>query len=924
MSISNTQAFCIHQLFESQVEKTPEKIAVIFKGEKLTYQQLNCKANQLAHYLQTLGVGPDVLVGICLERSLEMVIGLLGILKAGGAYVPLDPAYPQQRLALMLGDAQVSVVLTQNTLLQMVSDCLMVSEPTVVCLDNDWDKIDQQSSSNPVSGVMPNSLAYTIYTSGSTGKPKGVQIEHHSVINFLNSMSREPGMTADDVLLGVTTISFDIAALEIYLPLSLGAKVVLVSREVAADPQQLIEHLTLSGATVMQATPATWQMLLAGGWQGNKQLKILCGGEALSQKLAASLLASCDSLWNLYGPTETTIWSMIYKVESAEAAIPLGHPIDNTQIYLLDPDLRPQTNPIATVPVGVPGELYIGGFGVARGYLNRPDLTNEKFIADPFSDISGARLYKTGDLARYLPDGSIEFIGRTDHQVKIRGFRIELKEIEAILVQHPSVQQTVVMAREDVPGDTRLVAYVVPNQEKSCTTNELRQFLKEKLPNHMIPSAFAILDTFPLTPNGKVDRRALPVPNQVRQELEETYVAPQDELEQKLSQIWQQVLGVQPIGIRDNFFELGGNSLLAVKVFWQIEKTFGKNLPLATLIQSGTVEALANIIREPEKSSTMTDLSLSPDSGATEEVQKLSTSWSLLVPIQAEGSLAPLFCIHDISGDILNFLNLARYLGSERPIYGLQAKGLDGQQSPYTRIEDMASRYIKEIQTLQPKGPYFLCGYSFGGVIAFEMAQQLHRQGEKVAKLFLLDTYAPGAINRLPLLKRIPLHWNHLLEGRTAYIWKRVKGWSDWLQRIFQYRTEKIACKFYLSLRLPLPRKLRYSVMEDIHNEARAKYNLQVYPGRVTVLAIEEEQWLAAEGYELAPNLGWDKLAGEGVDIHYTAGTHHTILAEPHVQVLAAKLKACLAQTAEEQKLVEDNQLRRLGSHSHAGVSPVE
>ncbi|GAA6616689.1 non-ribosomal peptide synthetase [Scytonema sp. NUACC26] len=886
MQAFNPSIFSIHQLFESQVEQTPDKIAVIFNDKQLTYRELNHRANQTAHYLQKLGVGPDVLVGICLERSLEMVIGLLGILKAGGAYVPLDPAYPQQRLALMLGDAQVSVVLTQKKLLQIVSDCLIISESVVVCLDDDWNTIEEHSSSNPVSGVMPNSLAYTIYTSGSTGKPKGVQIEHQSVVNFLTSMSHEPGMIADDILLAVTTISFDIAALEIYLPLSLGAKVVVVSREVAVDAQQLVEQLTISEATVMQATPATWQMLLAAGWKGNKQLKILCGGEALSQKLASSLLEKCNSLWNLYGPTETTIWSMVHKVESADLPIPLGHPIDNTQIYLLE-ELHHQD--LKLVPVGVPGEVYIGGAGIARGYLHRPELTNEKFIPDSFSSQPGSRLYRTGDLARYLPDGNIEFIGRNDHQVKIRGFRIELKEIEAILVQHPTVQQTVVMAREDVPGDTRLVAYVVPYQEQMCSIKELRQFVKEKLPSHMVPSAFAILEAFPLTPNSKVDRQALPAPDRIQHEPDETYIAPRDELEQKLIQIWQKVLGIQLIGIKDRFFEIGGNSLLGIEMFSQIEKTLGTNLPLAILFQSSTVETLASVIREQKDG-------LIPLRNNLKVVQtEPSASWSSLVAIQPEGSRPPLFCIHDVYGEIVSFYNLARYLESDRPIYGLQAKGLDGQQALHTQIEEMASCYIKEIQSIQPKGPYFICGHSFGGFVAFEIAQQLHKQGEKVASLVLIDTHAPGAINRLPFLQRMPLHLAALSQEGTAYIWRRIVGWSDWLQnKVFKAKFDKIACKYFLSVRDHLPRKFRYVVMEETNREALSKYSLQVYPGRITVLAIEDQLWSVAQGYTIDHHLGWSQFASDGVDVDRVPGMHNTVLAEPHVQVLATKLKACL------------------------------
>jgi amino acid adenylation domain-containing protein/thioester reductase-like protein len=450
---------CIHELFELQVERasliasllTPDAIAAVFEDKQLTYHELNCRANQLAHHLQSLGVGPEVLVGICLERSLEMLIGLLGILKAGGAYVPLDPAFPLERLAFVLEDAQVSLLLTQKHL----AESLPKHQARVIYLDTEWELIAQQNKENPTSEVTPDNLAYAIYTSGSTGKPKGVQISHRAVVNFLNSMRLSPGLTEEDILLAVTTITFDIAALELFLPLAVGARVVITSREVASDGLQLSSMLLASGATVMQATPASWQLLLRAGWQGSKQLKILCGGEALPHELANQLLKKCASLWNLYGPTETTIWSTICQVDGNSSRC-IGRPIANTEVYLLNEQMQ-------TVLVGVPGELYIGGAGLARGYLNRPELTAERFIPNPFSNELDARLYKTGDLARYLPDGNIEYIGRIDHQVKIRGFRIELGEIEAALSQHPNVQDAVVIAREDIPGDKRLVGYIVSN-----------------------------------------------------------------------------------------------------------------------------------------------------------------------------------------------------------------------------------------------------------------------------------------------------------------------------------------------------------------------------------------------------------------------------------------------------------------------------
>ena len=438
-------ATAIHHLIERQVSQTPNEVAVIFQDRSLTYRELNQKANQVAHYLVQMGVKPDVLVGVCIERSLEMIIALLGVLKAGGAYVPLDPSYPSDRLAFMLEDSELPILLTEQ---QQLAN-LPAHSARVVEIDTHWNLIAQQSQENLNSCVTVENLAYTIYTSGSTGKPKGVQILHGAVVNFLHSMQHEPGLTAQDTLLAVTTISFDIAVLELYLPLITGARIVLVSRDVAADGSRLSKLMAASSATFMQATPATWQLLLAVGWRGDRTLKILCGGEAMTRNLANQLLNRCASLWNMYGPTETTVWSAVHQVEPDNESVPIGHPIANTQIYLIDPQLKRKDDPLQLVPIGQPGEVYIGGDGLARGYLNRAEMTQERFISDPFSDKPNARLYRTGDLARCLPDGTIQFIGRVDHQVKIRGYRIELGDIEAALSQCPGVKEAAVVARED-------------------------------------------------------------------------------------------------------------------------------------------------------------------------------------------------------------------------------------------------------------------------------------------------------------------------------------------------------------------------------------------------------------------------------------------------------------------------------------------
>ncbi|WP_236721488.1 amino acid adenylation domain-containing protein [Trichormus sp. NMC-1] len=501
----------------------------------------------------------------------------------------------------MLSDSQVSILLTQRSLIEK----LPKHQARIICLDTDADEIAKTPAQQIEKAVKSNNLAYIIYTSGSTGKPKGVQIQHQGVVNFLTTMNQQPGLTAKDTLNAVTTISFDIAGLELYLPLIVGAKVIVVTGEIATDANRLLNQIQHSVVTVMQATPATWQMLLNAGLStGKLNTKVLCGGEALTTQLANQLLATVSEVWNVYGPTETTIWSTVSKVEKTNASggeglIPIGRPIANTQIYILDTYLQP-------VPIGIAGELYIGGVGVARGYLNRPELTAERFISHPFNNQPEARLYKTGDLARYLENGDIEYLGRIDNQVKIRGFRIELGEIESVLNQHSNLREAKVICREDIPGDKRLVAYIIPTSNKnspSAISEQIREYLKQKLPNYMVPSAFVVLETFPLTPNGKIDHRALPAVDFTF--AKSNYTAPRTPTEEILSNIWSQVLKVDNIGIEDNFFELGGHSLIATQVISLIRQTFNLELPLRLLFETPTIAKISEQIGNTEQSDNL-------------------------------------------------------------------------------------------------------------------------------------------------------------------------------------------------------------------------------------------------------------------------------------------------------------------------------
>ncbi|MBD2298129.1 non-ribosomal peptide synthetase [Nostoc sp. FACHB-190] len=583
------QKQCLHELFQVQVEKTPDAVAVVFEDEQLTYRELNTKANQLANYLQTFGVKPEVLVGIYVERSLLMVIGLLAILKAGGAYIPLDPSYPQERLAYMLEDAQPKVLLSQQKLVTTLPN----QSAQVICLDSDWELIRDRHSANPITHITEDHLAYVIYTSGSTGKPKGAMNTHRGICNRLLWMQDAYQLTAADRVLQKTPFSFDVSVWEFFWPLITGARLVIAQPEGHKDPNYLVNLIIQQQITTLHFVPSMLQVFLEAAAVEKCQslVRVIASGEALPIELQQRFFQRLDAqLHNLYGPTEAAVDVTFWQCQNHlnnQKTVPIGRPIANIQIYLLDKYLHP-------VPVGVPGEVYIGGVGVGRGYLNRPELTAEKFIPNPFTT-TASRLYKTGDLARYLPNGEIEYIGRIDYQVKLRGFRIELGEIEAAIAQYPGVRETVVVVNAQ-----RIVAYLVPQAAQTLSISELRSFLESKLPSYMIPVAFVLLEALPLTANGKVDRRALPAPDTNRPELADAYQPPQTEVEQTIAQIWQTVLQLENVGIHDNFFELGGHSLLLVQVHSKLCETFSKKLAVLDLFRYPTINSLANYLTQVE------------------------------------------------------------------------------------------------------------------------------------------------------------------------------------------------------------------------------------------------------------------------------------------------------------------------------------
>jgi amino acid adenylation domain-containing protein len=582
----------VDQLVSAQAGRSPEAIAAVCGAHALSYRELERRSDRVANGLCSAGVVQGSLVGIYLDRSLDMLVALLAVMKSGGAYVPLDPDFPPERLSYMVEDAGISVLITQASLIASAPGQCRRIEIEQLLADESIDHLDAPALENAAG----SSAIYVLYTSGSTGRPKGVVLEHRNIVNFLLSMQNEPGLGPHDRLLAVTTLSFDIAGLELYLPLITGAQVIIAERDDLGDGARLIALLDQHQATAMQATPSVWRVLIESGWRGTRDFKVLCGGEALPRELAAMLLSRCGQLWNMYGPTETAIWSSIHRVVDAGAAIPIGRPIMNTVVYVLDKSGR-------LAPTGIPGELHIGGAGVARGYLNRPELTAEKFVADPFSSVFGGRMYRTGDLGRYLRDGTLEYRSRIDHQIKMHGYRIELGEVEAALESHPSVKQAIANVMETKPGDTRLVAYILA-RVTAVDAGELRAHLEKRLPRYMIPQHFSTVEVFALTPNGKVDRAQLPAP-QVQGHLVDHFVAPTTTAEKVVADVFRDVLGVDQVSADDSFFDLGGHSILATRVVAVLRKRGFQGITLRMLFEFPTVAVLAREIESLPRSETI-------------------------------------------------------------------------------------------------------------------------------------------------------------------------------------------------------------------------------------------------------------------------------------------------------------------------------
>jgi len=853
---------CVQQTFESHVNQRPNALALVFEDERVTYGELNARANQLAHYLRSLGAGPEVLVGIFLENSVEMIVALLGVLKSGAAYVPLDTKYPAERLRLLLQDTRMPLLITERRLVSKLLH-LELRPINIVYLDDEHD-LTRQSVENPSPAAGSANLAYIIYTSGSTGIPKGVMIEHHNLSNQVPVLAHDFGVQAESRVLQFASFSFDASVFEIHGALASGATLCLGRKEWLLPGESLLRTFREQGITTVLLPPSALAVMEPDELP---QLQTLVsGGEACSADIVRRWSPGRRFL-NAYGPTETTVCVTFSDCFDTEKTPTIGRAMEGTDVYILDSQVRP-------VPVGVLGEIYIGGVGVARGYLNRPELTAEKFIPHPFSRQAGARLYRTGDKARLLPSGEIDYQGRIDEQLKVRGFRIEPGEIENALRQHPSVHEVLVAPREDVSGDKRLIAYIVKRQT-ATTVNELREFLKERLPEYMVPSAFVFLEEIPLTPQGKYDRRALPVPHQTDSD-GGRLVAPRDVLELQLTEQWEELLGV-PCGVTDDFFERGGHSLLAVRLMSRIEQLYGKKIPLATLFKAPTIESLSTILRQETDGS----------------------SWSPLVPIHPHGSERPFFFVHPVSGNVLCYRALARRLGAQQPVYALQARGLEDGQEPQTEVEAMARDYLAAVRTVQSHGPYLLGGWSIGGVIAFEMARQLQAQGEEVKLLALFDTQAPNAeaesevIDDMSLLGRYALNLGlspqQLQDATNAFSQDQT---GDPLVFLLEYAKAASILPHDMSL-ARLRQQFR---VFNINVRAAESYQPADVPASIVLFR-------ASEGpADVDPALGWRRLGLENLEVHDAPGNHLTMMREPNVSVLAERLASKVWQATKKHR----------------------
>ncbi len=887
----------ITNMISNHAEKSPKSLAVQCGDKQVTYSELLARANKLASYLRQSGAGEGTLIGICLPRSVDMVVAIVATLLAGSAYVPIDPSYPKERITFMLEDANVALVITESALIDIFSK----HNSRLVCVDRDAIEIEGQRADNPANDASPESLAYVLYTSGSTGKPKGVMVSRQSLSAFVQITQSALDVTNEDVYLQTASINYALSVRQLMIPLSCGACIVVASEAESRDPIALFELIQRRRVTLMDVVPSLWRAcinrLMALPPDERKTLldnrvrRIVSVGEPLLFDIPYDWrvnLGHGARLVNIFGQTETTGVVATYDVEpeklgNHDGVVPIGRNIAGNRLYILDTALNPVTH-------GEVGELCVSSPCLALGYLNRPELTSEKFIPNPFGEAIGDRLYRTGDLARLGEDGLLEHLGRGDHQVKVRGQRLELGEVEAALRKFPEVQQCVVVAKGKSPDERFLAAFIIASD--AISVKELKTFMRSQVPEYMVPATYQFLDMFPLTPNGKLDRLALQdMSMPLKTDSEDSNVdEPRNDTEFRIAEIWKVLLNRKQIGVHDDFFDLGGHSFLAVRLFTMIENEFGIRLPITTLFHAETVAQLADVIRKQDES---------------------VVDWKPLVPIRARGAKPPFFGIHGHEGGVLFWKSLLAYWPGDQPFYALQAQGVDGIQPALKTIDDMASLYIREIRSAQPSGPYYLGGYSLGGEIALEISQQLRRQGEHVKLLVMFDTRNPkqrmnpamqnadpdsisvdassaGSNLRNTRRQKIARHFRRLsilsIREKVAYI---THDLTYRLQRTWVYSLASI----FRILKRRLPDNLLLNYLRKSHTQALLLYSPQWYPGRITLFRASET--LSQETDDTP--FGWHSLAGGGLEVFHFNATHN-LLSTEYAKEVAHQLLACIDQ----------------------------
>ncbi len=852
----------VHELFERQVDRTPQRTALRAGGKTISYEDLDARANRIAHALRLHGINSGKRVGVCLVRGADMVAAALGVLKTGAAYVPLDPSFPEDRLRFMAEDAQIELLVSSPGL----TDRFVLPTHRQLILEDEARFIGSQRATRlpqDHNSAQPGDAAYVIYTSGSTGKPKGVVVPHRAVVNFLTSMAREPGLTAEDVVLAVTTLSFDIAVLELFLPLTLGAVVVVATQDEISDGHALASLVNTQQVTVMQGTPSTYTLLCEAGFRPRAALKALVGGEPMPVELANKLIADGVELWNMYGPTETTVWSTCAHITNTTHGITIGKPIANTLVRILDGRKN-------LCPVGVHGELCIGGLGVALGYWNRPELTAEHFIPDRFSTSPGATLYCTGDRARWRNDGTLEILGRLDFQVKIRGFRIEPGEIEAAISKHPAVREVAVVARDDVSQEKCLVAYVGSENAPVELIGNLRALVRATLPEYMVPGHFVILKYLPRTHNGKLDRKALPPPTGDHSPAHMT-VRPRTASEEMVMGIFRTVLGRSDFGLYDSFFDLGGNSLMAARIMMQMRKDSGCDLPLRVLFERPTVSALA---------ATIDTLRVPQHSKQTLRSAGELNQFPAIVPLQPEGKRPPIFAVPGHNGDVFCYRAFAQHLGPDQPFYGLHPPGLDGRSQPLRKIEELTAYFAAQIRAFHRNGPYIVAGFCAGGTTAFELARHLTQQGATPDSVCLFGCPFPTTYRLVPMVRRqLRYHFKRVLKGA-----KELSSLSSPKHGVETIKS--IAHRLRRQTNTPgtsdtvglLRNKLQAATISAVR-----RYIPNHFPGRL-ILFSPSKEWMHSE----TDSLRWKSVAQEAHEYFGPAGCNPDImLREPYVRTFA-------------------------------------